>query len=305
MARTDHLMSRTSNMSERYLPAPASVGAVIVAFNDAEQVAQGVASAVSAGAVSVAVWDNSTDESAAAAIAALAVPGLVRVDRDGTNHGFGGGNNRGAKLLAETDLVLLQNPDCRIDSSTLDALRGLAVRADVGVVAPLMRYPDGSLGFAGGGRPSLMKELLAATRVDDLLPSWLRATLLSGLSLIGRLARRGPGLAESSRRGGPLAMHWVSGFCMLIRRDLFEDVGGFDERFFLYFEDVDLCERIADRGLLILVDRQTSALHYESTATAGVGKSKLYWDGLATYYRCRGDKLRAAVAARLARRAGQ
>jgi GT2 family glycosyltransferase len=158
------------------------------------------------------------------------------------------------------------------------------------MVAPRMRYPDGRAGFAGGPWPSLLKEVAAATRLDDLLPVELRNKIIArGGKIFGRQNT----LADSLREGSELEVDWVSGFCFAIRSELFESIDGFDEDYFLYYEDVDLARRVKARGYRNLVLRDIEALHYESTSTRGVGKSKLYWRGFAMY--CTKHKSRSAA----------
>lgn len=270
-----------------------SIAALIVAFNDASTTRAAVESALVSGVSDVLVWDNSTDPAARSEVQELSSLEHVTVLSDATNHGFGGGNNRAA-LAASGDLLLLLNPDCEVTPEVVASLRQVLARGNVGVVAPMMRYPDGRYGIAGGGRPSLAKELLAATNVDDVFPSWVRTAALRVLAILARVLRR-PSVGSSLAAGGPVNLAWVSGFCMMLPRSVFESVGGFDESFFLYFEDVDLCERIAATGFDVVLDRRVSALHHESLSTSAVGKSAHYWAGLRTYYSRRGMRIRAWV----------
>jgi len=83
---------------------------------------------------------------------------------------------------------------------------------------------------------------------------------------------------------GTWEVAWVSGYCMLTRRTAFESVGGFDEDFFLYFEDVDLCARMRGEGWVVALVRDSVARHIESTSTRAVGKERLYRHGMCVYF---------------------
>lgn len=260
----------------------ADVTAILVAYNDPSRLRTCVASVASAGVGRVVVWDNSEDSAARAQIAALATD-AVRVKGNGSNLGFGAGVNRAVEGVHSV-LILLINPDCEIDADCLEAMVGrFSGSSDLGVVAPRMRYRDGSFGFAGGGTPTVLKEILAATKLDDLVPRRVRSRVLKVGYRLRDPLRRQASMQATSEEGGPVEIAWVSGFCMMMPTAVFRALGGFDEEYFLYFEDVDLCERVTAAGYRVVVDRTVSALHEESTATAAAGKSSHYWRGLATY----------------------
>lgn len=270
-----------------------TVCALVVTYRSENLVLNCVRAAIEAGVDEVVVWDNSPDERTVAVLAEAAVPGVV-VGRDGINHGFGGGVNRAAALAEEHDFVLLLNPDCILNAAALRGMREAFAQEKVGIVAPRMLYPDGRYGIAGGPTPSVLKEVLALTRIDDLLPGRLRRWILERLFRGG--ASGSASYGESMLDGGLIQVDWVSGFCALLPRSLLTQINGFDEDFFLYFEDVDLCRRIAETGRYAFVDRSVSAVHFESVSMAMVGKSRHYFDGLRTYIGKHGTRVEAMVA---------
>ncbi|GAS93707.1 dTDP-Rha:a-D-GlcNAc-diphosphoryl polyprenol, a-3 -L-rhamnosyl transferase [Mycolicibacterium canariasense] len=272
--------------------------AIVVGYRSEAVIGECLAALLTVPGLRVFVWDNSPDAATRAEIEKVG-GGRVTVLSDGTNHGFGGGVNRAVAgalaVLADDDVSLIVvNPDCVVTPDVVDRLITRVGADDAGMVAPRMRYPDGRVGFAGGPWPSVLKEVAAATRLDDLLPVGLRNKIIAGG---GRILGRRNTLADSLVEGVELEVDWVSGFCFAIRSELFTAVGGFDEDYFLYYEDVDLAHRVRARGFRNLVLRDVEALHYESTSTRGVGKSKIYWEGFATY--CAKHKSRSA--ARIAR----
>jgi len=166
------------------------------------------------------VVDNLRSAADTAAIRALAAENGWRLVETGRNAGFGAGVNAGVEVaLADgADVLVVANPDLAVTADVVAELAAV-VRADHDVaVAPRIVRPDGSLWF-GGGFISLDE---ARTRLvpDDAEP------------------------ADS-----PRTPPWLSGACFAMHRDLWTTVAGFDDDYFLYWEDVDLLLRGGRRQL--------------------------------------------------------
>ncbi len=298
MVRTDdtgHSAADQASSSQTHLID--DITAIVVAFGAVDLLRRCIDHLHESGVSRIIVWDNSQSARDRYVIDSMASL-QVTVLRSGVNEGFGRGNNR-AVALADSDHVLLVNPDCMVNAVGLVHMaETLTGDSTVGVVAPRMRYADGTRGFAGGGRPSLCKELLAATRIDDFVGARHRRRLIA---LFERLAGRSSGgLLDTIASGGPVTLHWVSGFCLLLRRIDYAKIGGFDDRYFLYFEDVDLCERLSREGRSVVLDRRAEMLHFESSTATGT-KSAHYWGGLATYFSTHGAPIRSVVARMMSR----
>jgi len=214
-----------------YLP-DASV--VIVSFNTREILRNCLSSlyeAIGSRDIEVIVVDNASRDGSADMVAS-AFPRVVLVRSD-VNLGFAAGNNAAFRRARGRHIVLL-NPDTLLGSDALDR-----------ALAHMDAVP--SVGMAGG-------RLLNRNGVDEpaarMFPSVLNDFLaLSGLAarfprsrLFGRFDRT---WATASR---PADVDWVPGAFAIIRREVLETVGDFDERFFLYYEEVDLCRRIKAAG---------------------------------------------------------
>ena len=149
------------------------------------------------------------------------------------NRGFAHGNNRGAENVDARYLLFL-NPDTEIVSGTLGELLAAAdARPRAGVIGVRQVLPDGATYPTARAFPSvtrLVGEALGAERWGPLG---------------GRLRESELDLA---RYGTEFATDWTIGSFMLVRREAWEAVGPFDERFFLYSEETDLCRRITDAG---------------------------------------------------------
>jgi len=157
----------------------------------------------------------------------------VRLVRSAQNLGFAAGNNLAAKH-ANGELLLLLNPDAMPEPGTL--ARGMALMAahpQVGLAGARLLGVDGTAQPSARMFPGLMQELFVLSGLAARFPRsrWF-----------GMLDR---GWADPD---APAEVDWVPGAFALIRRSLFEVIGGFDERFFLYYEEVDLCRRIKAAG---------------------------------------------------------
>jgi GT2 family glycosyltransferase len=169
------------------------------------------------------------------------LPG-VSLRRWRRNRGFARAVNEGCRL-SRGDWVLLLNPDVTLAPDFLDQAlarsdRLAAEQPDLGIVGIGLRNPDGSRQPSCGPFPTL-----AGTLARLLLPR----------------ARRKYG-AWVRRRAG--AADWVSGCGLLVRRHCWEQLGGLDARFFLYYEDVDLCRRAREQGWRVCYDPSLTAIHH-------------------------------------------
>jgi hypothetical protein len=155
----------------------------------------------------------------------------IRLLETGANLGFGRGSNAGIRATSG-DLVLLLNPDARVTAGAVDRLAAhLASRPEVAIVGPRIVDGEGRAELSFGPMISPLAELRQKLLVigND-----------RGLPLVGAL------VARMTRRSKDV--DWVSGGCLLARRADIEAAGLFDERYFLYTEDVDLCAAVRARG---------------------------------------------------------
>jgi N-acetylglucosaminyl-diphospho-decaprenol L-rhamnosyltransferase len=158
----------------------------------------------------------------------------VRVLENPLNRGYAAAVNQAFAIVPGQD-VFLMNPDIELgDPAELTALREVLARNPrAGVVAPRLLNGDGSL-------------QASARRFPDILAMAGHSSVARRLAVTRRASERY--LAIPNGDGGPCRVEWAIGAAMLIRREAYEDVGGFDERFFLYLEDTDFCLRCAEEG---------------------------------------------------------
>jgi GT2 family glycosyltransferase len=269
----------------------ASVAGIIVTYYSDDLIVECVEAALGSGVSRLIVWDNSPEGGSLRALEEITDPRLVLLS-DGSNAGFGGAINKAYTHCLGFDHVLLVNPDCFITPKVLDYLVEALNDESTGIVAPRMTYETGQQGIAGGPFPSILKEFLAKLRIDEIVPASLKRKILR----LFKSRANSASFYDSLVAGGPIAVDWVSGFCMMIRSELFSRLSGFDEQYFLYFEDVDICRRAADEGFAVKLVRDVSALHLESTSTNRVGKSSHYYRGLSVYLQKYSTPRKLAVA---------
>lgn len=259
------------------------ISCVIVSYNSSKELPSCLAAVRDIPGIELIVVDNASSDDSCA----IARGYGARVIANSTNVGFAGGVNVGVMAATGGRDVLLLNPDCQVNRGCIESLTArLRDDGQLGIVAPMMEYPDGSIGISGGSRPSLLKEWVAAFQLDRCVPKAVARNIVRVFHRV--LPDSFVHYLGTVKDGQLHRVDWVSGFCMLIRRDVLTSVGGLSESFFLYFEDVDLCERAAEAGWFCGIDASVAALHSESSATLRVGKSKLYFDGLVAYISPRG-----------------
>jgi GT2 family glycosyltransferase len=199
----------------------------------------------------------------------------VRLVRNERNVGFARGVNDG---LAATSapFVLIINPDCRLVAGALRVLIDELVQHPTCAIAgPRILNPDGTVQGSARGDPDMFTGLFGrTTRLRRLLP-WLP------------VARRNVLADTSTGSGESTVVDWVSGACMLARRAALDDVDGFDPRYFLYWEDADLCRRLRARGHHVRYVPRATAVHRvgASSSTARLASIRAFHESAYLYYR--------------------
>jgi GT2 family glycosyltransferase len=185
------------------------------------------------GALEVLLVDNaSTDGSQARA--ARDYPG-IKILQNAENRGFAPGANQGLES-AVGELILLLNPDAVLQPSTISLLVDfMNEHSEAAVVGPRLLNPDGTVQGSARRDPSPWTGLFGRDApVTRLFPN----------NPVSR--RELPNLCHAG--DAPLEVDWISGACLLVRRAAYEQVGGLDERFFLFWEDADWCRRFRKAG---------------------------------------------------------
>ena len=219
-----------------------AIDVVVVSYNSETTLRGCVEQLATAPDIHVIVVDNASRDGSLETVGELAVT-AVALD---TNRGFASGCNRGL-AAGSAPAVLFLNPDARIEP---DAVRRLAAvldeRTEAGLVAPRVLDDAGALDYS-------------LRRFPRLRSTYARAVFLH------RIFPRQPWADEVVRDptayGSAHAVEWISGACVLARRRTLEEIGGWDEGFFMYGEDVDLCRRMQSAGWSVRFEPGAEVVH--------------------------------------------
>ncbi len=214
----------------------------------------------------VVVVDNASDDGSADMVDAN-FPS-VTVIRLPSNMGFPTANNIGLRR-ASGDWALLLNPDTRVQVGCIDRCLSAATgRSEVGVVGCKLLYPDGTLQYeCAANLPSIGDCIIETFYLHVLFPR----SRVFGRALMGSWNH------ESDR-----LVPRISGAFMLIHRRVFEKVGELDNGFFMYYEDIDYCARVAEAGWKILYVASAVTVHLSGQSRR---QSQLKFDDLAPQVR--------------------
>ncbi|MFH0863678.1 MAG: glycosyltransferase family 2 protein [Candidatus Gottesmanbacteria bacterium] len=195
---------------------------------------------------------------------------IIIIDNDKDNVGYGGGCNKGAKLAKGKYLFFL-NPDVLLFPNTIEILlKFIDAEEDVAIVAPL---------------------LFDEKKVPYPLQGNLELTPLVAIATFSFIHKYFPNNPFSFRywlkdwdKIAIKEVEMVPGGTLLIRKQVFDRVGGFDNHFFLYFEETDLCHRVKKLGWRIFINPQAKAIHYWAKSTPDNNNTKRIFRQSRFYY---------------------
>jgi GT2 family glycosyltransferase len=219
----------------------ARVDVVVVTYNSRETVRDCVTPLCLEKEISLIIVDNASQDGTVETLSDLP---LTTIARD-VNDGFGAGCNVGWRVGSAANVVFL-NPDSRADPHSVLALADrLESDGRIGLVGPRLVDERGQTQYSQRRFPSFSISLAAAFFVPRVWPT----------------TRWSLDIADTASYQVAHSPDWVSGACVAIRRDVLEETGGFDEQFFMYHEDIDLCKRVSDRGFDVRYEPSISVMH--------------------------------------------
>ncbi|MFH0969722.1 MAG: glycosyltransferase family 2 protein [Patescibacteria group bacterium] len=166
------------------------------------------------------------------------------------NLGFGTGCNAGAKI-AQGEILCFLNPDTEILDNIKKILEYFNINNKLGIIGPkLITQENKTQHWCAGYEPSLL----------DLIKN--------NLGLYGSKK-----IWESERA---IEADWISGACLFIKKDIFQKIGGFDKKFFMYYEDVDLCKRVREKGYKVIYFPEFKVKHLSGRSFNSKIKQKKY-----------------------------
>jgi N-acetylglucosaminyl-diphospho-decaprenol L-rhamnosyltransferase len=199
----------------------------------------------------IIVVDNASSDGSAAMVKQQ-FP-TVHLIENSDNVGFGAANNQ-ALRLATGAFILFLNPDTEVRPGAVRSLLDfLQERPQVACVGPKLLYADGTTQSSRRSFPSLGTAFVESTILQRYL-GWLPSL---------RAFYRSDDSDDEPRQ-----VDWLVGACLLVRRAALDEVGAFDERFFMYSEEMDLCYRLSSAGYQTWFVPQAEVLHYEAASSS-------------------------------------
>ncbi len=228
---------------------------IIVAYRSRDEIGPCLTSlprVIAGGNVEVIVVDNSPEDGAG---------GIVQRDfpwaryiAPGANLGFGRGNNLGYRA-STGDVVLFLNPDTIANADALaHCLRRVQAEAEIGLISPRLVRADGAMDLAC--RRSIPSLWDGFCRASGLAAGFPRSRVFAGYNLTYLPA------------DGTYDVGAINGAFMMTRRSVLERVGLFDEAFFMYGDDLDLCIRVARAGYRVVYDGRVQIVHLKGVSVA-------------------------------------
>ncbi len=215
----------------------------------------------------IIVIDNASEDGSVEAIRAE-FSSKIQIIGNKRNLGFAGANNQGAALSQGSFLLFLNSDTIAHNDFLSQCLNLFKQNEKIGVVSPRLKLEDSQAQKnAFGLFPTLLRLITQATKKEQIIPEGTKV----------------------------LKTDWVSGCALIIRRELFEKIGGWDDHFFLYFEDIDICKRAKQEGYEVVVNLESEITHLGGKSINLNSERKKYyyraqdyyfekWDGIMTKY---------------------
>lgn len=252
-----------------------NLSVIIVTYNPGHTILaclDSIPSEFEGGSVEIVVVDNASNDGTVERISETYKH--VKLVACADNRGYGVGNNRGFKLSIG-EYVLILNPDVILRPTSLDTL-GKVMRDnnEVGIAGPRTLDVHGNISLTARQEYTPMRLLAKYFGIDRVIP----------YLVYGKVGNR------ALRSNQLLSVDWLHGSALMIRRETYESLGGFDENFFLFMEDVDLCARARELGwrVVYLPSAEVEHIGSESVSRFHEARVRSYQISPLYYYRKRG-----------------
>ena len=236
-----------SLLSTEVLQDASVVDVVVVTYNSADTISACLEPLMLDPALRLTVVDNASSDHTVDLVREMDVEVVAR----SVNGGFAVGCNVGW-MKGRAPYVLFLNPDAVIEPRAVRTmLERFAWSDSIGIVAPKVVYPNGELAFYLRRFPHPTRTFAQALHLHHLFP---------------RASWTGEVIADRRVYEAPAPHDWAPGACLLIRRSLLEELEGFDESFFMYCEDKDLCKRSWEHGYQVWYEPSAVCVHAGSAS---------------------------------------
>ncbi len=248
-----------------------SCAVIIVNYNTGKLLSQVIDCVIKAEGVDeiIVVDNNSSDNS----MEQLPDNPKIKIILRKTNAGFGSSCNLGAKH-AQSEYLLFLNPDCLIQKdSIIESVKTFNKSCKLAIVGALVKNSDGTEQQATRrGLPTLWRAIKTYTKIEKLAKY---CDCFAGVNLNYK-----PMFKQTKQ------VEAISGAYIFINASIFKELGGFDEGFFMHFEDLDLCKRTSDAGYNIVLNPLIKVTHHQGTSSQSNTKVGYYKkQSLVRYFR--------------------
>ncbi len=199
----------------------------------------------------IVVDNNSTDGSQAELSETFPSIKIIKLSE---NKGFGAANNAGAKIAKGDFFFFVNNDTIFMDETVYKLKKILSSQKDWGIVGPKLLNEDRTFQLSYGNFPSILKEYRTREIANDYSLQ----------------------LKEDIPSEKPVEKDWVTGAALMIKKDLFNTIGGFDDRYFMYFEDIDLCRTARKNGFHSFYIPSISIVHFGGKSYVKSNSTILY-----------------------------
>lgn len=254
------------------------VSIIIVSFNTKKLTVSCVRSVITytkGVTYEIIVVDNNSTDGSVEALSKL--KSKTKIIKNKENKGFGSANNEGIKK-AKGRYILLLNSDTHVSSNVVgEMVRWMDGKEEIGVSSCKLLNKDGSIQGTGGYFPTLIRVF-----------SWMT---IQDIPFVDRFIDPFHPMKEKSRQKAnhfydvPQELDWITGAFMLVRKDVFDEVGLFDEDYFMYTEEVDLCYRIKKNGWKVYYDPQWSIVHWGGASSTSEFAVLHEYEGIKLFYK--------------------
>lgn len=222
----------------------------------------------------IIVADNNSQDESIEYLRRMKQEGRIHLIESGSNLGYGRGNNLGVKQ-AKGEFIIISNPDIFVTPTTMQRLVDhLEKHSEIGLIGPRLRYYNGKI------QESCRRHMT----FGDLV---IKRTFLRRLPHFKK--RLDHYLMNDFDHNDVQEVDLITGAYFVMRREVYEKIGGFDPRYFLFMEDYDLCRTLHWKGYQVVYFPQAEAEHYHKRLSSGnmlwLLSRKVFWFHLASAFK--------------------
>ncbi len=226
----------------------------------------------------IIVVDNGSKDGSQEAIKKLPTIPNLRLIENRTNLGFANGNNQGTKVAGGKYVLYLNSDTLILDNTLSEMVNWMDKNQKVGAASCMLKGKDGSLQGTGGYFPTLIRVF-----------SWMTIQDIPGVDFLIKPFHPFHGKSFFGKGESfylrEKELDWVTGAFLLARKEVIDEVGGWDEEYFMYMEEVDLCYRIKKAGWEVWYLPGWSIIHYGGKSSTSEFPLLAEYNGVKLFYK--------------------